>query len=261
MKVKGVILAGGEGTRFRPLTYYFQKCMIPVGEEQRPVLEYIVRLFRYHDIKELVLLVGYKHQQIRNYFDDGSRFKVKISYVLDKPEMKGSANALVNAYESGAISEEDCLITYYGDILSNIDLRSLVKQHLESGASATVALAYGFRIRVGMAEVLDGWIKGFTEKPTLKSPVSIGILALQGEVLSEMEILSKERASEGFDLMRDFIPYLLEAGHPVGAYITDAFWYDMGSLERYERFENQHLSRELSFLFESEKLDKETPKR
>jgi mannose-1-phosphate guanylyltransferase len=61
--------------------------------------------------------------------------------------------------------------------------------------------------------------------------------------------------------MRDFIPYLLEAGHPVGAYITDAFWYDMGSLERYERFENQHLSRELSFLFESEKLDKETPKR
>lgn len=259
MGVKGVILAGGEGTRFRPLTYYFQKCMIPVGEEQRPVLEYIVRLFRYHGIDELVFLVGYKHQQIRNYFEDGSRFGVRITYVLDKPGMRGSANAIVNAYDGGAVSEEDCLITYYGDILSNMNLHSLARRHLESGASATIALAYGFRIRVGMAEVVDGWIRGFVEKPTLESPISIGILAISGEVLGEMERLSRSKRSESLDLMGDFIPYLLEAGYPVRAYITDAFWYDMGSLERYERFENENLNRELSFLLESEKLDKETP--
>ena len=255
MGIRGVILAGGEGTRFRPLTYYFQKCMIPVGEEQRPVLEYIVRLFRYHDIKELILLVGYKHQQIRNYFDDGSRFGVEITYILDKPEMKGSANAIVNAYRQGVLTDEDCLITYYGDILSNINLRKLAEQHMESGASATIALAYGFRIRVGMAEVVDGWVKRFIEKPTLSRPVSIGILALSGEILGEMERLSREKGSRSLDLMGDFIPHLIEAGYPVGAYITDAFWYDMGSLERYEKFENEHLSRELSFLF-SEKLDK-----
>jgi len=258
MGVKGVILAGGEGTRLRPLTYYFQKCMIPIGEEQRPVLEYIIRLFRYHGVRELILLVGYKYQQIKNYFDDGSRFDVEIAYVLDKPGMRGSANAIVNAYQLGAVSEEDCLIAYYGDILSNIDLRRLAEQHLSSGASATIALAYGFRIRVGMAEIVDGWIKEFVEKPTLESPVSIGVLALSGGVLGEMERLSKERGGEGLDLMGDFIPHLLEAGYPVGAYVTDAFWYDMGSIERYERFENEHLSRELSFL-QSEKLDKKTP--
>jgi len=248
MGVKGVILAGGEGTRFRPLTYYFQKCMIPIGEEQRPVLEYIVRLFRYHGIRRLVLLVGYKHQQIRNYFDDGSRFGVEITYVLDKPEMRGSANAIVNAYRSGALGDEDCLITYYGDILSNINLRELAERHLSSKASATIALAYGFRIRVGMAEVVDGWVKSFIEKPMLRSPVSIGVLALSGDILSELDRFSRERSSSSLDLMGDFIPHLIEAGYPVGAYITDAFWYDMGSIERYEKFENEHLSRELSFL-------------
>ncbi len=71
MSIKGIVLAGGEGTRFRPLTYYFQKCMIPVGDEQKPILDYILRLFKYHGIKKTVLLVGYKHQQIENYFDHG----------------------------------------------------------------------------------------------------------------------------------------------------------------------------------------------
>ncbi|MFQ6054138.1 MAG: sugar phosphate nucleotidyltransferase, partial [Candidatus Bathyarchaeia archaeon] len=118
-KLKGVILAGGQGTRFRPLTYYFQKCMIPVGVEQKPVLEYIIRLFRFHEIRDVVLLVGYKHRQIRNYFDDGARFGVNLQYVVDRPEFKGSANALLNAYHLGAISEEDCVIAYYGDIISN----------------------------------------------------------------------------------------------------------------------------------------------
>lgn len=98
--VKGIILAGGQGKRFRPLTYYFQKCMIPVGEEQKPVLEYIIRLFTHHNIKDLVVLVGYKNQQVKNYFNNGSRFGANIKYVLDDPEYKGNAGAIVNAYRS-----------------------------------------------------------------------------------------------------------------------------------------------------------------
>ncbi|MBD3204761.1 hypothetical protein GF319_00285, partial [Candidatus Bathyarchaeota archaeon] len=65
MSVKGVIMAGGMGTRFRPLTNYFQKCMIPIGDMEKPILEYIVKLYRYHDIRDLILLVGYKYLQIQ----------------------------------------------------------------------------------------------------------------------------------------------------------------------------------------------------
>ena len=251
-RLKGVILAGGEGTRFRPLTYYLQKCMIPVGVEQRPVLEYIIRLFRYHEIRDVTLLVGYKYRQIENYFDDGGRFGVSLSYVLDRPELKGSANALVNAYRLGAVSEEDCLIAYYGDIISNIDLRELASQHLSSRAAATVALARGFKIRVGTAEVRDGLITRFTEKPELDSPVSVGVLALSGSVLEEMDRLFEGGRPEPFDLMGAVIPRLIERGDPVRAYVSDAFWYDLGSLERYEGLENDGLSRELSFLFEGQ---------
>ena len=78
MNIKGVVLAGGQGTRFRPLTYYIQKCMIPVGKKEKPVLDYIIRLFSHHNIPNIVLLVGYKHQQIQNYFNDGRRFGVKL---------------------------------------------------------------------------------------------------------------------------------------------------------------------------------------
>ncbi len=246
-KIKGVILAGGQGTRFRPLTYYFQKCMIPVGEDQKPVLEYIVRLFSHHGIRDLVLLVGYKYQQVKNYFNDGGRFGVNLSYVLDSPGFIGSANAIVNAYRQGAISRDDFLVVYYGDILSNFDLGSMVTQHLESNAAATIGLAHGFKIRVGTAEIKDGLITRFIEKPDLDKPVSVGILVLSGEVLVEMDNLYKGKPEKAFDLMGDVIPYLIAKGMPIRPYISNAFWYDLGSLERYESFENEGLSERLNF--------------
>ena len=247
-KIKGVVLAGGQGTRFRPLTYYFQKCMIPVGEAQKPVLEYIIRLFSHHGIRDLVLLVGYKYLQVKNYFNDGGRFGVNLSYVLDRPGFIGSANALVNAHRQGVISRDDFLVVYYGDILSNFDLRSMVTQHLESNAAATIGLAHGFKIRVGTAEIKDGLITRFIEKPELDQPVSVGILVLSGDVLEEMDSLYKERPKKAFDLMGDVIPHLIAKGMPVRPYISDAFWHDLGSLERYESFENEGLSERLNFL-------------
>ena len=71
--VKGLILCGGTGTRLRPITYYFQKTMIPIGLKQKPLLEYVVRLLSFHGISDLAFLVNYKAEQIVNYFDDGSR--------------------------------------------------------------------------------------------------------------------------------------------------------------------------------------------
>ena len=248
-RVKGVVLAGGQGTRFRPLTYYFQKCMIPVGEDQKPVLDYIVRLFAVHDIRDLVLLVGYKHQQIKNYFNEGGRFGVDIRYILDEPEYKGSANAIVNALRLEEVSTEDILVVYYGDILSDLDLGEMVALHVEKKAAATVALAKGFRVRVGTADIDDGFITKFHEKPELEEPVSIGILVLGGPALKEMREMRTE-AKGSFDLMGDLIPRLIEKGMPVAAYVTDAFWYDLGSLERYERFENEGLDKNLDYITE-----------
>lgn len=248
MAVKGVILAGGVGTRFRPLTNYFQKCMIPVGDHEKPILEYILRLYRYHGVVDLILLVGYKYLQIRNYFNQGERFNVNLRYVVDRPDRKGSANALLNAYNEEAITEDDTLIIYYGDIVSNINIREMLKTHGRTEAIATVALATGFNVNVGTAVVKGEWIKDFEEKPRLDTPVSIGVIILEGKVLLRMLELSNEGQFESFDLMGDVIQYLVNRKEKVAAYLTEAFWYDVGSMEKYEKLSNERLSEELGFL-------------
>ncbi len=248
MSIKGVVLAGGEGTRFRPLTYYFQKCMIPIGEEQKPILDYILRLLKYHDVKKTVLLVGYKHQQIENYFEHGERFGVEMNYVLDDPNLKGSANALLNAYKKGAIADGDTLIVYYGDIISNLDITAMVKHHQEKKADATLALAKRYNISVGKAELDGTRITNFIEKPDLMQPVSIGILVLSGGILKEMANLQQMGQFRSFDLMGDVISYLVQRKRKVEAYLTDAFWYDVGSIERYERLSPEKLSEVMGFL-------------
>jgi mannose-1-phosphate guanylyltransferase len=248
MTVKGIIMAGGQGKRFRPLTYYFQKCMFPIGPKEKPILEYIVSLFSYYKINDLTILSGYKSQQISNYFNDGDRFDVKIKYVLDKPDQKGSAGAILNAYDRGIINEQDTLVVYYGDILSNINLTDIVEYHKEKGAIATVALSSGFRVNVGTAKMEGVWIKDFEEKPTLETPVSIGILVLSGSAISDMLKIYNEAQYENFDLMGDVIQYFVKNNRKISGFITDAFWYDIGSLERYERLSNERVTEALGFL-------------
>lgn len=250
MPIKGVIVAGGEGKRFRPLTYYIQKCMIPVGDAEKPILEYIVRLLQFHRVDDHVLLVGYKHKQIVNYFGDGKRFSVKMNYVMDPPDQKGSAAALLNAYKQGAIGKDDTLVVYYGDILSNIDLTEMLKQHRESSAEITVALARRFNVSVGVADVEGKRIKAFVEKPDLEKPVSIGILVFKGSVLEIMEKMQSQRGAKSFDIMGDVVSVMVQQGYNVGAYITDAEWMDIGSIERYEKLEGDTLSRMLGYLYE-----------
>ena len=128
-KIKGIVLCGGKGTRLRPLTYYVQKTMVPIGVKQKPLLEYVVRLFKFHGIKDLVFLVNYKSEQIINYFEDGSRFGVNISYVEDDPNSKGTGGAVLTSYESKAVNDKDILLVYYGDILTNMDLTELINFH------------------------------------------------------------------------------------------------------------------------------------
>ena len=248
MAVKGIVLAGGMGTRFRPLTNYVQKCMIPIGDKEKPILEYIIKLYKYHKINDLVLLVGYKFLQIENYFDSGERFGVNLNYIEDKPGWKGSANALLNAYNEGAFTKGDTLIVYYGDIVSNINLADMLQHHQKTGAKATVALTTGLRINEGTADVDGNWIKAFKEKPMLDTKASIGILVLDGSVIDDMQKLHSAGQFPSFDLMGDVIQYMVEQKEKVAAYLTNAFWYDVGSIERYERLSNERLSEELGYL-------------
>ena len=250
--MKGFILCGGQGSRLRPLTYYFQKVMIPIGNGQKPLLEYAVRLLHYHDIKNIVLLVGYKAEQIENYFDDGKRFGVNLSYIHDLQDRSGTGWAIVNAYNAGAISDYDLLVIYYGDILSNINLKNLVDYHRKKKASATVVLAGGYELSVGVTNLMeDSKIKSFVEKPKLEKPVSVGILTLSGNTLKYIADMAHKR--QILDLMGDVIPNLIKDNLPVYGYITDAFWVDVGSMERYEKLSGETVEEKLGFLFKKQK--------
>lgn len=246
-RVMGLILCGGRGTRLRPITYYFQKSMIPVGVKQKPLLEYIVRLLRHNGITELALLVNYKAEQIINYFDDGSRFGVKILYMQDDARMPGTAGSILNAYKQGILNLKNPFLAYYGDILTNMNVQGLIQHHENKKASATVALASDFTVRVGLADLdKDDKILGFEEKPKLNKPVSVGITVFSGETLKDMERLKKEKHE--LDLMSDVIPYLISIGKPVYGYLSEAFWYDIGSTEAYEKLDPKLIDDLLSYL-------------
>jgi len=247
-KVKCLIICGGPGKRLRPITYYFQKTMIPIGLRQKPMLEYVVRLLKFHGIADLYFLVDYKAEQVMNYFDDGSRFGASVSYLHDDPMFKGTAGSVLNAYDKGLLNTEDRFVVYYGDILTTMNLEDLLNYHIGKKSAATVALAAGFTVRVGLADMDDnGKIKGFVEKPKLEKPVSIGIMVFEGEILEVMKELKGSKRS--LDLMKDVIPHLVEIGEPVYGYLSDAFWHDVGSIEAYEKLNHRQVENMMSYLF------------
>jgi mannose-1-phosphate guanylyltransferase len=246
--MRSVVFCGGEGVRLRPLTYYFQKTMIPIGSRQKPLLEYVILLLRRHGVTDVLSLVNYKAEQIMNYFGDGSRFGVNMSYLRDDPGLKGSGGALLNAKRRGLITESDDLLVYYGDILTNMSLSEMMKKHQDRKAVATIALSRGFSVPVGVAEIeRGGRVTGFSEKPELDKPVSIGILTLNGRALEYLEKLSENRNE--IDVMGDLIPRLIASKEPVYAYLTNSFWYDVGSTEKYEKLGDGRVERHLGYLF------------
>lgn len=242
----GVILAGGEGSRLRPLTYYFQKCMIPIGPRQRPLLEYIILNMKRAGLNDIFTLVGYKAEQIINYFREGDRYGIRIKYIYDNPELRGTGGALLNLYRQERLEDKDIILIHYGDILSNINLADVIEKHEEAHAEATIALSRRYVLPVGVAEVSDDRIISFTEKPCIDIYVSIGVLTLNPRVLPELDKLASEKNS--LDIMSDFVPHLLKNRRLVKPYITDAFWYDVGSIEKYEKLTNELVQKYLAEL-------------
>jgi len=242
---KGAILCGGEGNRLRPLTNYFQKTMIPVGSRRRPILEYVVRLMVHNGVKDVVLLSGYRSDEITNYFGDGSRFGANIRYCNDRPGTKGSAPALVNAIKTNTFGKFDDLLLYYGDVLSALDVRSLLKQHAESSADLTLVLSSNYAVPVGVAEVTRGRITEFREKPNLGFKVTTGCMAISKSCIP---VLYSTVNNGGTDMMSHFVPAVLEAKMTVRPFYLKGFWYDVGTTEAYEKLDDETVERHLRFL-------------
>jgi len=247
--MQAVVLCGGEGVRLRPLTFYFQKTMVPIGDKEKPLLEYVVRLLTHHGFRDIILLTNYRANQITNYFNEGPRFNAHFEFIQDVRDVTGTGGALLNAREE----LQENFIIYYGDILSSIDLGKMWNEHIDNDAACTVALAKDFPVRVGVADISnDGVLKGFVEKPMLGRPVSIGIFALNRRAVDLIEEIEEGKRKDGkkpsVDLTGELIPLLIERGDKVQSYLTDSFWYDVGSLERYEKLENHVVEKELSYL-------------
>ncbi len=237
--VEAAILCGGRGERLKPLTDYFQKVMIPIGPKKLPLLAYIIALLRRHGITRATLLTGYRSDDIRHYFGDGSQHGVKLTYSEDPKDLKGSLNAVANALRNGTIRTPESLLVYYGDVLTNLNIGALLEVHKSKKADATLVLARGYALPVGTARVSDGLVESFQEKPTLDISVTTGCMVVGPRSMNLMTRLAGVRNT---DLMSHFVPALISERGRVAAYYTDADWFDVGTVASFEKL-NRELSR------------------
>ncbi len=219
-------MAGGEGTRLRPLTTAQPKPMLPMVN--RPMAEHIVSLLRRHGFEEIVVTVAFMANAIRTYFGDGSDFGVRIIYATEETPL-GTAGSVLNAREE--LDERFVVIS--GDVLTDVDLTALVDFHNAQGAVATLALkAMENPLEFGIVITDEkGRIERFLEKPTwgqvFSDTINTGIYVLEPEVLDAVE------AGRPVDFSGEVFPALLEDGRPLYGWVMEGYWEDVGTLEAY----------------------------
>ncbi len=223
------------------MTYYFQKCMIPIGKKQLPLLHYVMANIARHGIRDFVVLVGYRGEQVKNYFGSGERFGWSVTYVEDSEEHSGTGGSLLNAMRAGAVSPDEDVLIHYGDILTNLNVSEVVGIHGRTSADSVLALSKGYELPVGVARVEDDRVVELIEKPRLQILVTIGVLTLSKRGLGLLETLGPRS-----DLMRDLIPEMIGKGLRVVPYEVTEFWIDLGSIERYEKMDAEEIDRAMA---------------
>ncbi len=227
--MKAVVMAGGEGSRLRPLTSRRPKPLAPVAN--KPVMEHIVDLLRRHGFTEIVATLHYLADEIESYFGDGSSFGVNMQYVVEDTPL-GTAGAVKLAAD--ILGDEPFLIIS-GDALTDIDLTALVDDHRRSGAAATITLQ---RVKNPLefgVVITDEQrrITRFLEKPSwgeiFSDTINTGIYVLDPVVLSYMA------AGKSYDFSRDIFPRLLHENKIVSGYIASEYWTDIGNLQQYQQ--------------------------
>ena len=221
-------MAGGEGTRLRPLTSNAPKPMLPLVN--RPMMEHIIDLLKAHGITEIVVTVAFMPNAIRNHFGDGSEFGVTMTYASEETPL-GTAGSVRNA-----MSElDDTFLVISGDVLTDIDLTALIEQHRQHEALATIGLVrvenpleYGIVIANE-----DNSIERFLEKPTwgqvFSDTINSGIYVLEPRIFDWIA------ADEPVDFSSDVFPKLLEEGEGVFGSVAEGYWEDVGTLAAYVR--------------------------
>ncbi len=225
--MRAVVMAGGEGTRLRPLTTNVPKPLLPVVGE--PLMGHILRLLQRHGVTDAVVTVQYLAGSIRSYFGDGADHGVALSYATESVPL-GTAGSVRNA-ERGLRGEPFLVVS--GDALTDLDLTDLVAFHTKTGAAVTVALARKPNV-VEFGNVItapDGRIERFIEKPTwgqvFSDTVNTGIYVVEPEVL---DLITPD---EVVDWSADVFPEMLARGMPMYGYVTDAYWEDVGTIDSY----------------------------
>jgi mannose-1-phosphate guanylyltransferase len=233
--VKAIILVGGEGTRLRPLTYTVVKAMVPILN--KPFIEYVFRYLSSHQIREIILAMGYKPDCITDYFGDASQLGTRLIYSVET-EPLGTAGAVKNAEQH----IDDDFFVMNGDIFTDLNLTEMLRFHENKGAKVTIALApVEDPTRFGVVETDSNQrVTRFIEKPKPEQVTSNMINA--GIYIVEREILNRVPQGKRLMFERDVFPILLSEGEPVFGYATDAYWIDTGTPEQYLQ-----LNRDLMF--------------
>jgi mannose-1-phosphate guanylyltransferase/phosphomannomutase len=224
--MKAIIMAGGEGSRLRPLTCDLPKPMVPIMNI--PIMEHIIELLKSHGIKEIGVTLAFLPQKIKNYFGNGSSFGVNLHYFTEDSPL-GTAGSVKNAQDF----LDDTFIVISGDSLTNINLSEAINFHRSKNSKATLALT---RVNVPLeygVVITDSQnaITGFLEKPSwgevFSDTVNTGTYILEPDVLNYLE------SGKKLDFSQDLFPALLAKKEPIFGYIMSGYWCDIGDLEAY----------------------------
>jgi len=220
------ILAGGEGTRLRPLTYEIPKPLIPV--HGKPLLEHTLELLHSHGIDNVIMSLGYKAEKIQEYFGDGRRYGMNFTYIIEKEKL-GTAGPLKLAKKYLTST----FIVLWADVLAQIDLDDFIRSHHENDGLITIALTSVDDVSsFGVVSLKGNKITGFVEKPKKEDAPSNLINA--GLAICEPEIIDHLPKEKFAMFERDLYPKLAEAGKVYG-YPFEGQWFDTGTHEAYER--------------------------
>lgn len=218
---KVVLMAGGLGTRLRPLTEHTPKPMLPIGG--KPILELIIEHFKKHGFYDFIISVNYKKEAIQNYFQDGAAFDVSIEYIEEQKRL-GTAGALSLIKQS----VKEPFFVMNGDILTNFNCETMLQQHLEQKAFATMAVReYEYQIPYGVIKHDGIQLRKIIEKPTHQELVSAGIYILNHECLLDIP------QNTFYDMPVLFETYV-EQSKNVQLYQIHDYWLDIGRFEDYE---------------------------
>lgn len=229
-------MAGGEGSRLRPLTTNLPKPLVPVAN--RPIMEHIVALLKRHGITEVVTTLHYLADEIQSTFGDGSDYGVSMTHSIEEIPL-GTAGAVKQAE---VLLRGEPFVIVSGDALTDCDLTKAYEWHKAKGSLATLVLSHvpnplEFGIVITDA---DGRIQRFLEKPgwgeVFSDTVNTGIYILEPEILDRIE------AGRNVDWSKDVFPALLAEGAPLYGYVMDEYWCDVGTLEQYREVQTDILT-------------------